>query len=292
MILINILENESINDAFSRIYFNVLAYAKTSLNNIERLDYSIHEARKSFKRLRSLIRIYKYAIEDEVFQELNTLLRDAGRRLSHFRDIDAIAECLSKIEAKNKENILLIEALKIQINSFRYNNDEASIAREIENVINDIEQTEAIIKNIELPQQIKSNIKKGVRKIYNNTRTLYYKNLINENDILMHEFRKKVKQLWDVALIFNLQTKEDIDFAENIHHLSTLLGDYHDLVMTFDFVVEERLILDDENAVKFKKILYKRKEKIAQKAFHQATLFLEKTPEVFTQEFLARFIKK
>lgn len=292
MISLNILKDETIKNAFYRLFDILSENAKESLTNIERFDYSIHEARKSFKRLRSLTRIYRYAIDDEVFAELNTLFRDAGRQLSHFRDIDAISECLHKIEFKNGEKSEIIENLKIQIDSIRYNNDEEEISKAINNVISDIDSSVDIIKNINLPDDMKPFIKKGIRKIYDNARTIYYKNLIDESDILMHELRKKVKQLWDVALIFNSNDKEDNDYAEEIHALSTYLGDYHDLVLTFEFVYEEKLILEEDNLAKFKKILFKRKEKIAKKAYNHAVKLFEKAPDVYSKEFLHKFASK
>lgn len=292
MISLNILKNESIKNAFYRLFYELINSAKDSLTNIERLDYSIHEARKYFKRLRSLTRIYRYAIDDEVFAELNTLFRDAGRQLSHFRDIDAISECLHKIEFKNGEKSEIIEGLKIQVDSIRYNNDEEEISKAIKNVIADIEASVELIKSINLPEDMKPFIKKGIKKIYDNGRTLYYKNLIDESDILMHELRKKVKQLWDVALIFNNDDKSDNDYAEDIHNLSTYLGDFHDLVLTFEFVYEEKLIIEDDNLAKFKKILFRRKEKIAKRAYIQASKIYDKTPDIFVKEFLHKFISK
>jgi len=292
MISLNILKNESIKQGFYRLFSEIINYAKNSLVNIERFDYSIHEARKSFKRLRSLIRIYRYAIDDEIFAELNTLFRDAGRQLSHFRDIDAISECLHKIEFKNGEKSDIIESLKIQIDSIRYSNDDEEISKAINNVISDIDASLEIVKNINLPDDMKPFIKKGIRKIYDNGRTLYYKNLIDESDILMHELRKKVKQLWDIALIFNSGEKEDEDYAEEIHLLSTYLGDYHDLVLTFEFVYEEKLIIEDDSLAKFKKILFKRKEKMSKRVFNQASKLFEKTPDIFAREFLQIFVSK
>ena len=292
MISLNILREESIKSAFYRLFDSLTSYAKESLTNIERFDYSIHEARKSFKRLRSLTRIYRHAIDDEVFAELNTLFRDAGRQLSHFRDIDAISECLHKIEFKNGEKSEIIESLKIQVDSIRYNNDEEEISKAINNVIADIDASAEIVKSINLPEDMKPFIKKGIKKIYDNGRTLYYKNLIDESDILMHELRKKVKQLWDVALIFNNGSKEEVEYAEEIHALSIYLGDYHDLVLTFEFVYEEKLILEEESLAKFKKILFKRKEKIAKRAFNQASQIFEKAPDIFAKDFLHKFVSK
>jgi len=242
--------------------------------------------------LRSLVRIYRYAIDDELFAELNTLFRDAARQLSHFRDIDAISECLHKIEFKNGEKSDIIESLKIQIDSIRYNNDDDEINKAIKNVISDIDASLEIVKNINLPDDMKPFIKKGIRKIYENGRTLYYKNLIDESDILMHELRKKVKQIWDIALIFNSGTKEDENYAEEIHSLSTYLGDYHDLVLTFEFVYEEKLIIEDDNLAKFKKILFKRKEKIGKRAFTHASKLFEKIPDIYAKEFLNNFVNK
>ncbi len=292
MIHLYILNDEDLKSAFYRLFDSIVSYAKSILLSSENYEYKIHEARKSFKRLRSLLRIYKYAIDDDIYNELNTLFRDAGRQLAHFRDIDAISECLSKFEVKSENNIKLINWLKKQIDALRFDNYNHEINLAINNVIVDIEKSIEIKNNIILAQNLKSLTKKGIKKIYDKAKTLYYKNMIDDSDIMMHELRKKVKFLWDVALIFNTQDSEDIKFAEEIHTLSTLLGDYHDLVLTFDFIYNEKLIIDEDNFVKFKKVLYKRKDIILQNAFTQASYIFGKPTDIFVAELLTKFNNK
>ncbi len=292
MVILSIKKEESVSNAFKRLFYELLDFAESNLSKIDKFEYSIHEARKSFKRLRSLLRIYRAAYDEEMFEELNVLFRDAGRKLSHFRDLDAISECLGKIELKETSNIELIDNLKTQIDGLRFGFDEEQITTEINDVISEIKAARKLLSDLVLNENAGTLVKKGIKRIYDNGRTQYYKSIIDTNDILMHEWRKKVKQLWDVVLIFNSGDKEDSDFAEEVHLLSTLLGDYHDLVLTFDFIAEEKLILDEENFVRIKKILYKRKEKISKKAFKQASIIYKIPTDIFSKEFLKKYYLK
>lgn len=292
MVKLNIGKKETLKIAFFRIFNNLLDYSENCLKSGEKQDIIIHEARKSFKRLRSLLKIYRLAIDDDIYNEINILIRDSGRKLSHFRDIDAIAECLHKITPKNEPKHYLIEQLTLQVESLRMNYDIREIDNVITSVFDDINAIRELLAKIILPDELKTVTKKGIRKIYNNSRTLYYKNMIDMNDILMHEWRKRVKQLWDVSLFFNSGDEIDYNYAESIHLLSTYLGDYHDLVITFDFVYDEKLILEQENLIKFKKILFKLKDKISRKAFNHAANIYKFNKDEYTKQFLNNFNKK
>jgi CHAD domain-containing protein len=285
MVNLKIQENESLKVGFYRIFSELVRYSLDKLTNIEQYDYAIHEARKSFKRVRSLLRIFKPAIDELVFEEFNMLFRDLGRTLSQFRDLDSITECLSKIKPKNEIKNEIITTLKIQIDNMRFNNDIDQMNKAINEVIDNLNNALNNLNKIELPDDCKPYIKKGIKKIYDIGRSQYYKNLLETNDILMHEWRKKVKQLWDVSLIFNDGSPEDETYAEEIHTLSTLLGDYHDLVLTFEFVYNEQLILDEESFIKFKKILIKRKDKLARQSFEQAQNIYKLSVEEFIKNY-------
>src|SRR5665811_762772 len=50
------------------------------------LDQAVHEARKSMKRLRALLRLIRDTLGENVYRFENDLLRDAGRLIGPVRD--------------------------------------------------------------------------------------------------------------------------------------------------------------------------------------------------------------
>src|SRR4051794_26191676 len=65
-------------------------------------DEAIHEARKSIKKVRALLRIMGAELGD-IRRRENTRLRDIARRLSEFRDAFAIIETFDDLKRKFKD---------------------------------------------------------------------------------------------------------------------------------------------------------------------------------------------
>lgn len=62
-------------------------------------DKAVHEARKSIKKLRALVRLVETEL-GETFDTENTRLRDAGRELSRFRDAAAMIQTFDDVREK------------------------------------------------------------------------------------------------------------------------------------------------------------------------------------------------
>src|SRR5205085_9409955 len=61
------------------------------------LDEAIHEARKSVKKVRALLRLVQFELGDTYRKESNGL-REVGSKLSEFRDAGAVIEILDKLK--------------------------------------------------------------------------------------------------------------------------------------------------------------------------------------------------
>src|ERR671919_493351 len=66
----------------------------------EDLGDAVHEARKSFKRLRTTVRLARDELGDEVYRRENAAFRDAGRRLAGARDSQGLLETLAAISER------------------------------------------------------------------------------------------------------------------------------------------------------------------------------------------------
>lgn len=65
---------------------------------------SVHEARKSLKRARALMRFGRPLLQPETFKHANGVLRDVGRAMSGTRDLDVLGQTIAHLQ--------LAEALK------------------------------------------------------------------------------------------------------------------------------------------------------------------------------------
>src|SRR5580700_8770899 len=78
------------------------AVAQLSGGNEASRDEAIHEARKSIKKVRALLRLMS-AEFGEAYARENARLRDIARRLSQFRDAFAIIETFDDLAAKYQD---------------------------------------------------------------------------------------------------------------------------------------------------------------------------------------------
>jgi len=75
---------ETLAAAFSRIAGEELAAAIAAIQQPE--GAGVHDARKTFKRLRALLRLFASGLEKEAAADADRLLRNAGRQLATIRD--------------------------------------------------------------------------------------------------------------------------------------------------------------------------------------------------------------
>jgi CHAD domain-containing protein len=90
---------EPLRDGFQRIAREQLAEACGRLEPGGDVHVDVHEARKALKRLRALLRLVRPAIGERDFKREDRRYRDIGRSLSGARDIAAMLECLTLLEA-------------------------------------------------------------------------------------------------------------------------------------------------------------------------------------------------
>ena len=91
-------KGEALPDAIRRILSEQLTQAVEVLSgDRDSLEKAVHEARRSLKRARSLLRLVRFAIPNTYARE-NQRLRDVGRSLSELRDAHALAQTLDDLE--------------------------------------------------------------------------------------------------------------------------------------------------------------------------------------------------
>src|SRR5262249_43493939 len=68
-------------------------------------DEAVHEARKSLKKIRAVLRLVRPAVGEKCYRRENTCFRDAGRPLTEVRDARILLETLDKLLAHFQEHI-------------------------------------------------------------------------------------------------------------------------------------------------------------------------------------------
>src|SRR5882672_1152282 len=90
-------KNEPVAKGIKRLAAEQIDYARGQLAQTGDTEKAIHEARKSVKKTRALLRLVGYGAEDK-------RLRNIGRALSEVRDAAAMIQVFDALVAKKKES--------------------------------------------------------------------------------------------------------------------------------------------------------------------------------------------
>ena len=209
----------------------------------------VHETRKNFKKIRTVLRLIRSDIGVENFRIENSFYRDSGRILSDLRDSTVLIETFDKL-LKNSE----LEMSSFDFSIFRnflvekHKNISASKHKKSE-VINSISTDLLLARSRVFDWPISGDnfkiIKKNLQRIYKQgQRDMYavFNEAIKEN---VHEWRKRVKNLWySMRILSNLWPEIMSPLVNLLGNLSDNLGDTNDM-----FLLKERIIA---NKSKFK----------------------------------------
>jgi len=218
-----------------------------AVENLERanaeIEQGIHEARKCFKKIRAVLRLARGEL-GVCYTNENQWFRDAGRRLSKYRDLTAGIEALQKLRQKMEGEVdpeVFDQAGRIlegkRARAMHADSDLAecisALNRALRNKRRDVGSWPLQVNSFEA-------LAYGLRKTYKRGRKampVAYAELTPE---AFHEWRKRVKYHWHHCCILErIWPKIMKKRADESHTLATLLGDYHDLDVLRETVFNE-----------------------------------------------------
>lgn len=213
---------------------------------------AIHEARKDMKKARSVLRLVRDRIGEEVYQCENGRLRDAGRALSASRDAQAKAETLEALAERFGDELPdSVEGLQADLERERDSVAAALDDRDSELRATVREAIEAIVAahdSVEDWAPSKRGWKllaPGLERSYGTGRDRFRDVRRDPSAENIHEWRKRVKDLWyDLRLLRDSWPDVLVGMADQAHDLSDLLGDHHDLTVLAEDVQRRPALAD------------------------------------------------
>jgi CHAD domain-containing protein len=196
-------------------------------------DAAVHEARKSLKKLRSLLRMISPVLGDSIRKE-NAALRNLGRSLSQMRDAAAMLETVNLIGKKYKGEPAARDLAELRSLFVKRRAD----ARTSSETVSTAEQGIATLRglrrrlnNWNLTADVHS-MAPGVRKIYRRGRTALSKAEKNPNPENLHELRKRVKDYWyQVRLLESIWPDQGSSREKELRDVQEWLGEAHNLAV-------------------------------------------------------------
>ena len=184
---------------------------------------AVHEARKDLKKLRALVRLV------QADSRWNTRFRDTARRLAGRRDADVLLETLDDLVKSGEVPKKAVRGLRKEL--------AHEAGREAETSEIAMAQAELTLARAEVDALAPETdsfkaLRPGLQKIYGDGRAAYRVARKNPSTESLHEWRKRVKDLWYSATILRSAWPAMMsELAAEAHVLSDLLGEDHDLAM-------------------------------------------------------------
>ncbi len=217
-----------------RIAGEQLGNAATRLEGGSNLVTSVHEARKSLKRTRALLRLVRPGIGDTNFRKANVRLRDIARGLSAARDRDVVRGLLLGLStakpalAKAAHHLLaIVDATPSATNG------SGTSQPKVGDTLREIEAVRREIGAIALHPGSFDTIVAGLTKSHRAGRkALARARETPEDDEALHDLRKSAQAYWrQMILVQHAWPEACLARAAAAKLVADLLGQDHDIAL-------------------------------------------------------------
>jgi CHAD domain-containing protein len=209
---------------------------------------AVHEARKEMKKIRSVLRLVRHEIGDDVWRRENDHYREIARTLSGFRDAEILVQALDGLaERFGPQAEGRFDALREQLEKEnREAHDDGSIERSMVEAAAGLAAGRGRIGGLPLEGDGWDLIGPGLHRTYRRGRRRLRAVEEEASVTNLHELRKRVKDLWyQVRLIRDADKQMLGSLADHAHDLSDHLGDDHDLALLRETVQRRRAAFSD-----------------------------------------------
>jgi CHAD domain-containing protein len=237
--------NETLSFGLKRI---VLEIIDKSVFNLAKgngsFNEDIHDTRKNFKKARTVVRLIRSNITEQSYQLENSFYRDAGRMLSDLRDSTVLIQTFDKL-LKNSE---------LEMSNFDFSVFREFLIEKHKNIRIVKSKKSAVINSLSTDLLLGRSrvfdwplsgddfklVKKNLQKIYELGQRYMYAVLSESTKANVHEWRKRVKDLWySIRVLSNIWPEIMSPLVILLGKLSDSLGDSNDL-----FLLKEKIILN------------------------------------------------
>lgn len=228
-------DDEGVRDGLRRCSREQLDSAVQELADGIKVDpvEAIHEARKSLKKQRSLLRVARAALPSDQRRQEAAVLRETARRLSGARDADVMIEALDDLFDRFGGMVpkQTFAAARTRLVAQREaERDRATKSGSTAAVAIDLRAARRRVDDWDLRRGGWKAIAGGLLRGYRRGRRAFRLARAEPTPENLHDWRKRVKDLWyHLRLLRALSPSTMRGHADEAHRLSELLGDDHDL---------------------------------------------------------------
>ncbi len=207
-------------------------------------EEAVHEARKNVKKLRALLRLTRDELGPEVYQLENQTFREAGQQLSGVRDADVMLATLADLQERYPDELGSGQTgpaaeLRQALEAHRIRTSGGARTQVSEEAVRLLKRGRRRIGTWPLEHEGFDAVEDGLRRSYRRGRRDYRAARKEPSAENLHEWRKRVKDLWYHLDILRDTWKPVMKaLADEAHELSDRLGDDHDLAVLLAWAEE------------------------------------------------------
>jgi CHAD domain-containing protein len=240
-------------------------------------EEAVHEARKDMKKLRALLRLVRGELGGKAFRRENAVFRDAGRELAGVRDADVMLATLHALEERHPGELSAAGALRQALEAHKIRTAAGSRVQASQAAIEMLEEARRRVSTWPLERDGFEAVEGGLERVYREGRRAWRAAEDEPSMEALHEWRKRVKDLWYHSSILRETWKPVMTaLADEAHELSDRLGDDHDLAVLLAWAEEH-----GAGGTELEAVVASRRQELQDEAFaYGARLYADK-PKVF-----------
>lgn len=227
--------SESLRSGTRRIFRRQIDEALALLCDLDNgpNDEAVHEVRRAFKRLRSLLRLAQFAMGKRAFRAEDEVLRSAGQLLAESRDRKVLLEAIDRLRGSNltvaEESLLSSLSAEASALTAGAQHSMQRVSREVRTLLEDsIDRLPAWTKR----RYRRRDLLRGLRKTYRGGRKALRDVSLSAMSERLHAWRKEVKYLRHQLEILDGPRRGGAGkIIAKAERLGEFLGEDHDLAM-------------------------------------------------------------
>jgi CHAD domain-containing protein len=246
-----IRKEESVKKGLRRILNKETKSAIDVLSSGTQSDEDVHEARKSIKKVRAVLRMIRKDVPDVANLDLERLRR-AGRLLSPVRDADALLETARDLCRRYPGALSEHTCAEIRrrlANRKQHANRTASHDQTRRKAAKTLRGFRKSAKDWNLKTARFARIVKRLEQSYRSARKAMAQAQKNQQATDFHEWRKRAKDLWYHLRLFEERMPTLRREIADLKRLETSLGEDHNLLMLRTQVLGDRALQQDRPAL-------------------------------------------
>ena len=229
--------NEPLETGTRRIVLEQVDRARRQLSTNKDATAAIHETRKCFKRIRSLLRLARPAISKDAYQTANAQFRDLGRLLAKSRDFDVMGQTLARLQEQRSLSASSVKRVRTAIAKARETSEKSQSVPAVEVALKRLAKARSTVAKINYDRCTMPRLTEGMARDMAGFAHYFAEALEQPDDDAFHEWRKRAQyHRRHMALLAPAWPEALEPRVKLCRHLSEELGLDHDLAVLAEFV--------------------------------------------------------